>query len=350
MVSNCLQYQEVLRLQEMLSDENRYLLEELRESVGDVIGKDYGLKRVMDMVQQTAPKDNPILLYGETGTGKEVIANVIHRTSPRRNGPFIKVNCGAIPDSLIDSELFGHEKGSFTGAVEQKKGRFERADKGTIFLDEIGELPLQAQVRLLRVIQEMEIERIGGSKTISLDIRIVAATHRDLTAMTRQNRFREDLLYRLNVFPIIIPPLRQRKMDIPELIDYFIKRKSNEMKMNEIPRPARGTMKALMEYDWPGNVRELENVVERALIRHRGGSLVLEDFLAPSVMFATEVEPESDRPLAPLDIMVKKHIQAALAATQGRISGPKGAAAVLDLHPNTLRSKMQKLGIRQNRA
>ncbi len=344
-VSNCLQYQEVLRLKEMLSDEKRYLLEELREVVGDVIGKDYGLRQVMEMVQQSAPKDNPILLYGETGTGKEVIANVIHRSSPRRDGPFIKVNCGAIPDSLIDSELFGHEKGAFTGAVEQKKGRFERANKGTIFLDEIGELPQHAQVRLLRVVQEMEIERVGGSQTIPLDIRIIAATHRDLTTMTRNQEFREDLLYRLNVFPVLIPPLRQRKMDIPELIDYFIERKANELKLSEIPKLMPGALDSLVEYEWPGNVRELENVVERALIRYKDGPLILEDFLAPRPITGEERAAVLKQELEPLESMVRNHIKTALQSTKGRISGPKGAAALLGLHPNTLRSKMQKMGI-----
>jgi transcriptional regulator with GAF, ATPase, and Fis domain len=347
-MSNCLQYQEVLRLQEMLADENKYLQQELREVIGDVIGKDYGLKQVMEMVLQAAPKDNPILLFGETGTGKEVIANVIHHSSPRRNGPYIKVNCGAIPESLIDSELFGHEKGAFTGAVEQKRGRFERANHGTIFLDEIGELPLQAQVRLLRVIQEMEIERVGGSKTIHLDIRIIAATHRDLNAMTKRNDFREDLFYRINVFPILIPPLRQRKMDIPELIDYFIERKANEMKLSEIPRLVQGTMDSLMKYDWPGNVRELENVVERALIRYKEGALILEDFLAPQVRPEQVMESTLKQNLLPLDTLVQNHIRAALSTTKGRISGPRGAAAILGLHPNTLRSKMEKLGISRN--
>lgn len=343
-MSNCLQYKEILRLQDMLTDENRYLQQELREVAGDVIGKNFGLKDVMEMVTQTAPKDNPVLLYGETGTGKEVIANAIHYSSPRRDGPFIKVNCGAIPDNLIDSELFGHEKGAFTGAVEQKRGRFERANGGTIFLDEIGELPPAAQVRLLRVIQNKEIERVGGNETIPVDIRIIAATHRDLIQMSAQNKFREDLLYRINVFPILIPPLRQRRVDIPELVDYFVERKSKDSKLKEIPRLAPGSMERMLAYDWPGNVRELENVVERALIRYNGGLITFDELVfshSPSQPQISQTEQE----IQPLDSVITQTIQKALTLTNGRISGPKGAANLLQMHPNTLRSKMKKLGL-----
>ncbi len=344
-LSNCLQHMEILRLQEMLTDENRFLQNELRESMGDVIGQHYGLRHVMEMVSQTAPKDNPVMLYGETGTGKEVIANAIHYSSPRRHGPFIKVNCGAIPENLIDSELFGHEKGAFTGAFDQKRGRFERANKGTIFLDEIGELPMAAQVRLLRVIQTHEIERVGGSQTIPLDIRIITATHRDLTRMATEDRFREDLLFRINVFPIIIPPLRHRKMDIPELVDYFIERKAKELKLPEQPRLAPGTLNSLVSYEWPGNVRELENVVERALIRFNGGYLTLDDFLSPKHQPSVEQLSGENPEFLSFDEMSRQHILEALRKTAGRISGPKGAAGLLGMHHNTLRSKMKKLGI-----
>ena len=214
----------------MLADDNRYLYDELRSVSGDeIIGSDFGLKTVMEMVRQVAPLDSPVLLLGETGTGKEVIANAIHYSSPRKDGPFIKVNCGAIPETLLDSELFGHEKGAFTGAISQKRGRFERADKGTIFLDEIGELPLQAQVRLLSVLQTREIERVGGTSPIPVDIRIISATHRDLEEMIASRRFREDLWFRLNVFPITIPPLRQRREDIPALLHHLMERKSREL-------------------------------------------------------------------------------------------------------------------------
>ena len=343
-MSNCLQYQEISRLQEILEEDNHYLRQELRATSNQVIGKDYGLKDVMDLVTQTASKDNPVLLLGETGTGKEVIANAIHQSSSRRSKPFIKVNCGAIPESLVDSELFGHEKGAFTGALEQKKGRFERANTGTIFLDEIGDLPLQAQVRLLRVIQNHEIERVGGTETIPVDIRIIAATHRDLTRMAAKGEFREDLFYRINVFPVVIPPLRQRQVDIPELVHYFIERKANELKMKEIPKFSPGTLDPLIAYKWPGNVRELENVVERALIRFRGGLMTLDDFLSPKVQ--STLSPEvSSKSILPMDKMIRNHILNALQQTNGRISGPKGAANLLDMHPNTLRSKMQKLGI-----
>lgn len=253
-MSNILKHQEIVRLKEMLAD-------------------DFGLENVMEMVRQVSGLDSPILLLGETGVGKDVIANAIHYSSPRRDEPFIKVNCGAIPETLMDSELFGHEKGAFTGALSRKRGRFERAHRGTIFLDEIAELPPPAQVRLLRVLQSKEIERVGGSKTIDVDIRIIAATHRNLEEMIRSERFREDLWFRLNVFPIIIPPLRQRKEDIPSLVNHFIEQKSIDMKLTNIPKLAYGAIEQLMSYDWPGNVRELENVIERTLILDRTGPL-----------------------------------------------------------------------------
>jgi len=220
-------------------------------------------------------------LLGETGTGKEVFANAIHYSSPRKNGPFIKVNCGAIPETLLDSELFGHEKGAFTGAVSQKRGRFERANKGTIFLDEIGELPAPAQVRLLRVLQTKEIERVGGATSIPVDVRIISATNRNLQEMIASGRFREDLWFRLNVFPIMIPPLRQRREDIPALVHHLIERKSKELKLTGRPVLAPGAIDRLMAHEWPGNVRELENMIERSLIQHRGaGALSFETLFA----------------------------------------------------------------------
>src|SRR5512136_2879197 len=276
-----LRHQEVIRLKDMLADDNRYLFNELRSASGDeIVGSDFGLKTVIEMVQQVAPLDSPVLLLGETGTGKEVIANAIHYSSPRKDGPFIKVNCGAIPETLIDSELFGHEKGAFTGAVSQRRGRFERADRGTIFLDEIGELPPQAQIRLLHVLQRKEIERVGGTSSIPVDIRIISATNRNLEEMIASGRFREDLWFRLNVFPIMIPPLRQRKEDIPALVHHFIDRKSVELKLTEKTALAPGAVDRLIAYDWPGNVRELENIIERALIQHQGGMLSFETLLS----------------------------------------------------------------------
>ena len=276
-MSNALKHREVTKFKELLADDNQFLKEELKQMVGDsIIGANFGLKETMNKANHAASVDSPVLLLGETGTGKEVIANAIHYSSARKDGPFIKVNCGAIPESLLDSELFGHEKGAFTGAFSQKRGRFERADKGTIFLDEIGELPLQAQVRLLRVLQNNEIERIGGDKIINLDIRIIAATNRNLEEMIEKNEFREDLWFRLNVFPIQIPPLRERIADIPALLQYFIEEKSKDLKLTQVPRIAPGAMEPLLEYNWPGNVRELQNVIERTLILNSSGLLTFD--------------------------------------------------------------------------
>jgi transcriptional regulator with GAF, ATPase, and Fis domain len=268
-----------------------------------------------------------------------------HYTSHRNKGPFIVVNCGAIPQNLLDSELFGHEKGACTGAQAQKRGRFERADKGTIFLDEIGELTPEAQVRMLRVLQHKEIERVGGTKTISVDIRIIAATNRELQEMVDSNGFREDLYFRLNVFPITIPPLRNRQKDIPALVDYLIGRKSKELKLSRIPKLAPGAIDMLVRYRWLGNVRELENVVERELILNRHGTLTFE-----------HLEPLVERISEPkhllfttrswkLDDVISSHIKQVLMSTHGKIHGPGGAAKLLGVNPSTLRNKMNKLDI-----
>ncbi|MCP4718947.1 MAG: AAA family ATPase, partial [Desulfobacteraceae bacterium] len=281
-MSNALRHQEVTRLKDMLADDNRYLRRELRHLSGDkIIGENFGLKEVLEMVRQVAPLNNPVMLLGETGTGKELIANAIHYSSHRKDGPLIKVNCGSIPETLIDSEFFGHDKGAFTGAISQKRGKFERAHKGTIFLDEIGELPLNAQVRLLRVIQSKEIERVGGTKPVPVDTRIITATHRNLKTMVDKGRFREDLWFRLNVFPITIPPLRQRKNDIPALVQHFIEKKSKETGTPNQPILGPGAMDRMIDYHWPGNVRELENVVERALILSRDNILTFDYFETP---------------------------------------------------------------------
>jgi transcriptional regulator with GAF, ATPase, and Fis domain len=259
----------------------------------------------------------------------------------------IKVNCGAIPEALLDSELFGHEKGAFTGAISQKRGRFERANKGTIFLDEIGELPAQAQVRLLRVLQTKEIERVGGTTSIPVGVRIISATNRNLQEMVVTGRFREDLWFRLNVFPIMIPPLRQRREDIPALVHHFLDRKSNELKLTERPVLAPGALERLMGHDWPGNVRELENLIERALIQSRGDMLSFETLSAPQVPVGREVTHASgsDFALLSLDKINAQHIRQALEVAGGKINGPGGAAQILGLHPNTLRARMNKLGI-----
>jgi transcriptional regulator with GAF, ATPase, and Fis domain len=347
-ISNALEHREVVRLKNMLADDNRYLFDELRSASGDeIIGADFGLKAVMKMVQQVAPLDSPVLLLGETGTGKEIIANAIHYSSPRKDRPFIKVNCGAIPETLLDSELFGHEKGAFTGAISQKRGRFERADKGTIFLDEIGELPPQAQVRLLRVLQEKEIERVGGTSPIRVDIRVISATNRNLQEMVASGRFREDLWFRLNVFPIMIPPLRQRREDIPALVHHFIDRISRELKLTERPTLAAGAIERLMAYDWQGNVRELQNVVERALIQSRGGMLTFEALSAMPVSEDRRGARDSgrNRTVLSLDEINAQHIRQALEMAGGKINGPGGAAQILGLHPNTLRNRMNKLEI-----
>jgi transcriptional regulator with GAF, ATPase, and Fis domain len=333
----------------MLADDNRYLYNELRSVSGaEIIGSDFGLKPVMEMVRQVAPLDSPVLLLGETGTGKEIIANAIHYSSPRKDGPFIKVNCGAIPESLLDSELFGHEKGAFTGAMSQKRGRFERANKGTIFLDEIGELPAQAQVRLLRVLQTKEIERVGGTTSIPVNVRIISATNRNLQEMIASGRFREDLWFRLNVFPISIPPLRQRREDIPALVHYFIDRKFKELKLTGRPVLAPGASDRLMAHEWPGNVRELENLIERCLIQHRGaGALSFETLLPILHPKDRDVAQDSgrNRDLVPLDEITARHIRQALKVAGGKINGPGGAAQILGLHPNTLRARMNRLGI-----
>ncbi len=345
-MANALKHQEVVELKEKLISDNRDLHDELLSQSGDeVIGADSGLNVVMQQVNQIAHLKNTILIVGETGTGKEVIANAIHRQSPRRKNPFIKVNCGAIPENLIDSELFGHEKGAFTGAVKKKRGRFERANNGTIFLDEIGELPPWAQVRLLRVLQTQEIERVGGSPPIRLDLRVIAATHRNLQEMVAAGRFREDLWFRINAFPIALPPLKDRKGDIPLLAKYFLSKKSREFGVHPVPVLTEAALERLMGHPWPGNVRELENAVERALILHRHGPLSFHQVIHPPDRFEPELSlNKPDQPME-LDDVMRHHIQAVLHRTGGRINGPQGAAAILKVHPNTLRNRMRKLGI-----
>ncbi len=349
-MSNTRKHQEVVRLKELLTDENRYLHRELMHMAGtEIVGQDFGLKGVMDMVRRISNLDSPVLLLGETGVGKDVVANAIHYSSPRRDGPFIKVNSGAIPPTLIDSELFGHEKGAFTGALIESRGRFERADKGTIFLDEIGELPPQAQVRLLRVLQEKIIERVGGSKLIPVDIRIIAATNRNLKEMVRLGSFREDLWFRLSVFPIEIPPLRSRVEDIPALVSYFMKQKAKELGLTVDAKLASGAINRLMAYDWPGNVRQLANVVERALILHKGGPLDFDPLILDDVEHNPSTGLELTDEQLNLDRVVADHIIRVMKKSGGKINGPQGAAELLGVNPSTLRSKMKKLGIPHGR-
>ncbi|MBU2551418.1 MAG: sigma-54 dependent transcriptional regulator [Proteobacteria bacterium] len=353
-ISNILQHQEIQRFRDMLADDNRYLRREMLNISGDtVIGANFGLKDTMEMVGRVAPLDSPVLLIGETGVGKEVIANTIHFSSQRRTGPYIKVNCGAIPENLIDSELFGHEKGAFTGAIARKRGRFERADTGTIFLDEIGDLPPAAQVRLLRVLQHHEVERVGGTESIPVNVRLISATHHNLEAMVRSGQFREDLWFRLNVFPILIPPLRHRKQDIPVLVIHFVERKSRELKLRNLPSPAPGVLDRLQAYDWPGNVRELENLVERELIlaqiQDRGGLLRFDTLSSVPATGRHPVAGDGDDPIRPLDAVIAAHIEKALECSGGRVEGENGAARKLGLHPSTLRGRMRKMGIPHGR-
>ena len=346
-LSNTLAHEKLLHNRDILLDDNSFYRKELTAEIGDtVVGATTGLHNVMEAVHQVAPLNNTVLLLGETGAGKEIVANAIHLGSPRKDGPFIKVNCGAIPDSLIDSELFGHDKGAFTGAIDNKRGRFERASGGTLFLDEIGELPLSAQARLLRVLQTKELERVGGTKTIPVDIRVIAATHRNLEHMIAENRFREDLWFRINAFPIFIPPLRQRREDIPALTRRFVEAKSREIGV-PVPAIAPGALESLVHYDWPGNVRELQNVVEREIIRSRGGALTFD--MLPSKDKPSSPIPSAEGTKLPipvnLDEAMARHIEAVLAATKGKISGPGGAAELMGINPTTLRSRMAKLGV-----
>ena len=301
-----------------------------------IIGADTGLRDVMRQVEQVAPTPAPVLIFGETGSGKEVVARAIHERSDRAHGPILRVNCGAIPAELVDSELFGHERGSFTGAHAQRPGWFERADGGTLFLDEIAELPLAAQVRLLRVVQDGVFERVGGTRALQVDVRVVAATHRDLAAMAEQGTFRADLWYRLNVFTIHLPPLRERLADIPTLAAHFAERAARRVGASSLPLGP-GELALLRSYDWPGNVRELAAVIERAAILGEGRRLDIARALGASSS-ASSVLPT-------LDAAVRSHIERALTQCRGRIDGPRGAARVLAVNANTLRSKIAKLGI-----
>jgi transcriptional regulator with GAF, ATPase, and Fis domain len=351
-LANALAHEEVLRYQAILLDDKRFLNRELHPGyAGKVIGGTTGLRKVMEMVAQVAPLNNTVLLLGETGTGKEMIADAIHFSSPRKDGPYIKVNCGALPENLIDSELFGHMKGAFTGAVAESRGRFERADGGTIFLDEIGELSPTAQVRLLRVLQNREVERVGGKRPIPVDIRVIAATHRNLQTMTEEGTFREDLWFRLSGFPIMVPPMRQRKADIPALTRHFVAVKIKELGIAVPPPIASGALLRLMEYDWPGNVRELENLVERELIRHRSGPLTFETTQPKTGAAAKIASPgvvDQTLPLK-LDEAMAAHISRVLELAKGKIHGPGGAAELLEVNPTTLRWRMDQLGIRYRR-
>ncbi|MGB7848048.1 MAG: sigma 54-interacting transcriptional regulator [Candidatus Acidiferrum sp.] len=362
-LENALAFKEIDALKDKLAVEKLYLEEEIRTefSFDEIIGESPALRRTLAQVELASPAGTTVLILGETGTGKEIIARAIHNLSPRRERTFVKVNCAAIPAGLLESELFGHERGAFTGAVSQKIGRFEFADRGTLFLDEVGDLPLELQPKLLRVLQEQEFERLGGNRTIRVDVRVVAATNSDLAQLVSEKKFRSDLYYRLNVFPILVPPLRERPEDVPLLVRYFVQkfsRRQNKI-VEFIPSPV---MEALVNYPWPGNVRELENLIERAVLLSPGKELrvPLAELKESSPAFAftaapvdlslpmvPSISPTSPTPLSTLDDAQRQHILRTLKQTQWRISGPRGAAAILGMKRTTLQARMRKLGIKR---
>jgi len=338
-------YAENKELKDRFQAENIYLHKVIdREfNFGEIIGRSNALEYVFFKVEQVSPQNTTVLLLGETGTGKGAVARAIHGRSSRKDRPMITVNCSALPANLIESELFGREKGAFTGSHERQVGRFELADNGTLFLDEIGEMPMDLQTKLLRVLQDGEFERLGGPRTIKVDVRIIASTNRNLEEEIRKGGFREDLFYRLNVFPITIPPLRRRKEDIPLLVDHFVA-KFNKKIGKKIETVSKDTLKVLQEYDWPGNVRELESIIERAVITSQGTGLQILDRFVNS---PTAGEQDGGDCKALVDIE-RDHILQALEKTGWRIEGKKGAAAMLGLNPSTLRGRMRKDGIRRS--
>ena len=343
-IDNSLSYQKIEDLKNKLAEEKLYLEDEIRTycQFEDIIGRSDALRRILHKVETVAPTDSTVLIQGETGTGKELIARAIHNLSARNKSSFVKFNCAAIPAGLIESELLGHERGAFTGAIAQKLGRFELADKGSLFLDEIGEIPLEMQPKLLRVLQEKEFERLGGTRTLHADVRLVAATNRDLQQMVHDREFRADLFYRLNVFPVTVPPLRDRTEDIPLLVRYFVQTISRRMNrvITTIPSEA---MEALVKYPWPGNIRELQNLIERAVIL--SPAEVLRVPIAELKAVAASTSPSSGS----LETVAREHILRALKDTRGVIGGPNGAAARLGMKRTTLQSRMQKFGIAYNR-
>jgi formate hydrogenlyase transcriptional activator len=356
-VENALAFAQIRGLRDQLSKEKLYLEDEIRSEMNfaQIIGNSASLRRVLKRVETVAPTDSTVLIYGETGTGKELIARAIHDLSPRRSKPFVKLNCAAIPMGLLESELFGHEKGAFTGAVAQRIGRFEVANGGTIFLDEVGEIPLELQTKLLRVLQEREFERLGSSRTLRTDARLIAATNRDLEAMVSDQKFRSDLFFRLNVFPVRVPPLRDRQSDIPLLVRHFTQQFSRRMNrgVETIPSAA---MDALCRYHWPGNIRELQNVIERAVIISAGPSLRMDvsDLKSPKVGLPVE-KPAPPKPTNGalsdvLEEMERQQILKALKQSNWVVAGPRGAAAYLGMKRSTLQLRMHKLGIARDAA
>jgi len=356
-VENALAFWEIRELKDKLAQEKLYLEDEIRSEMNfaQIVGKSASLRRVLKQVETVAPTDSTVLIYGDTGTGKELIARAIHDLSPRRSKPFVKLNCAAIPTGLLESELFGHEKGAFTGAIAQRIGRFEVAHGGTIFLDEIGEIPLELQTKLLRVLQEREFERLGSSRTLRTDARLIAATNRDLEAMVSEQKFRSDLFFRLNVFPVHVPPLRERQGDIPVLVRHFTQQFSRRMNkvIETIPS---ATMDALGRYHWPGNIRELQNVIERAVIISPGPVLSVDvsDLKFPKAGLPVEktASPKSTNGALHdvLEEMERQQILKALKECNWVVAGPNGAAALLAMKRSTLQLRMHKLGIARGSA
>src|SRR2546427_4002203 len=362
-LDHCLAYEEVRDLRDRLVRENVYLQEEIRRAhpFEELVGSSSTLLAALRKVDRVAATNTSVLILGETGTGHELIARALHNRGARRDRPLVKVNCSAISAGLVESELFGHVKGAFTGAVERRVGRFELADGGTIFLDEVGELPLETQVKLLRVLQEQEFEPVGSNQTVRVDVRVIAATNRDLQEAVRAGRFRADLFYRLNVFPLRVPPLRERASDIPQLAIFFLSRFAKRFG-RRVDTIASETMDRLVSYPWPGNIRELQNVIERAVVLSRGPALELDRDLLPGPAHlgsgpGVGRHAEPGRPVAKsaasglaaaLEETERAHIVAALERADGVIEGPRGAAKILEMHPNTLRSRMEKLGIRRS--
>jgi len=341
-VDNGLAFRQIAELKDKLAEEKLYLEDEIRSQYNfeEIIGESVVWKRALEQVETVAPTDSSVLILGETGTGKELIARAIHNLSGRRDRTFVKLNCAAIPTGLLESELFGHEKGAFTGAISQKVGRVELADHGTLFLDEVGDIPAELQPKLLRVLQEREFERLGSTRTLRVNLRLIAATNRNLAKMVADREFRSDLFYRLNVFPIQLPALRERGKDIAMLVRYFAQ-KHAESKGKQIERIPAESMQALERWHWPGNVRELENLIERAVILTRGTVLNV-----PLAELKPGPEPTAAvDDVATLQDAEREHILKTLREARGLISGPQGAAARLGLKRTTLNSKMRKLGI-----
>jgi formate hydrogenlyase transcriptional activator len=363
-VENSLAYRQITELRDQLAQEKLYLEDEIRTELNfdEIVGSSDALRRVLTQIETVAPTDSTVLIYGETGTGKELIARAVHNLSSRKSNAFVKLNCAAIPTGLLESELFGHEKGAFTGAISQRTGRFELANRGTVFLDEIGEIPLELQPKLLRVLQEREFERLGSSRTLRSDARLIAATNRDLASMVDQRAFRADLYYRLNVFPVRVPALRERPEDIPLLVRHFVQQYSRRTNRNIETIPSE-TMKALVRYDWPGNIRELQNVIERAVIVSSGEILrvSLTDLQnripQPTAPEARQFPPSVPVPFEDardmrslLEETERKQIVAALERANWIIAGPNGAATLLGMKRSTLQTRMQRLGVRISRS